>query len=107
ASRNKSYRSEIEALRSRNRITGNTIQFINEAAAKCRDGSEGVCLTTNVLDECGATSIEMHLARLVAPLVRILRCSEFCDELVKRRMSITYARAVAEYGVERSGFTVV
>jgi hypothetical protein len=39
--------------------------------------------------------------------VGVLSLLEFLDELIKRGVSITDASAVAEYGIESSGITIV
>lgn len=97
----------VQALWGRNRVTGNSIEIGNKAAAELGYGSKGVCLTADILDERRAADIEQHIAGLIAPLVNVLGCYEFGDELVKRSVAVTDAGAFAEHGVEADRLTIV
>ena len=79
----------------------------NKTAAKLSDGRERVYLAAAVLNDRRTTDVEMHLAWLVAPLVRVLSLREFRDKLVKRCMTVADARAVAQHSVETGWFTIV
>ncbi len=104
---NENERANVQALGSRNRITRNAVKGRNESATKISDASKCMYLAANVLDQCRASNIEVHLAWLVSPLMNILRCGEFCNELVKRGMAVNDARAVAKDGIETRWLAIV
>jgi len=68
---------------------------------------EGVYLTTTVLNAQGTSHINLHGGRLISPGVRILSRCELADKLIKRRMAITDASAIAKDGVETLRVTVI
>src|ERR1700754_1535355 len=107
ASRDEDDRREVQALGRRNGITGNAIQIRDKSAAKLGYFSKGMHLATAILDERRAADVEQHIAWLIAPLVRVLGCFEFRDELVQGGVAVTDAGAVAEHRVEADGLTVV
>src|SRR6185369_11253472 len=106
-SRNENDCSEVQAFGSRNRVAGNAIELVNETTAKLSYGSERVRLATTVLNQRVASNIQMHVAWLISPGVCILGCRELGDELIKRRVTIAYAGAIAKHRVEAGWLTVV
>src|SRR6185369_6341830 len=106
-SRNENDRSEVQAFGSRNRVAGNAVELVNETAAKLCYRSKRVRLAAAVLDQRVATNIQMHVARLISPGVRILGCRKFSDELIESRVAIAYAGAIAKHRVEGCWLTVV
>src|SRR6185369_8408733 len=105
--RNENDRSEVQAFGSRNRVAGNAVELVNEAATKLRYRSKRVRLATTILNQRVASNIQMHVARLISPGVCILGCCEFGDELIKRRVAIAHTGAIAKHRVEGCWFTVI
>src|SRR5690349_10128141 len=68
---------KIQTFRSRNRIPGNPVELIDEAAAKLGDLREGVSFAAGILDKRRPANVDQHVARRVAPRMRILRCGKF------------------------------
>jgi hypothetical protein len=97
---NDNYRSEIQALGRRHRITGNTIERVNKTTAKFCYLSEGVIFTATIFNDRGTSNIELRLNWLVAPFMRILGGCQFCDELIKGCVPVADARAIAEHRIE-------
>jgi hypothetical protein len=104
---NESDSSKIKAFGRRHRITGDAVKLIDKSASESGNRRKRMYLTAAILYECWASNIEMHLARLVAPLVCVLSRCQFSDEFIKRRMPITNACTVTQDGIESSGVTVV
>jgi hypothetical protein len=107
ASGNENYCSKIQALGSRNGITGNSVKFNHESATKIRDASKCMYLAATILDQCRASNIDVHLAWLVSPLMSVLGFFEFLNELSESRVPITNAGAVAQNLIESRGFAIV
>ena len=105
-SRNENDSSEVQAFGSRNRVAGNAIKLVNETTAKLSYGSKCVGLATAILNQRVASNIQMHVARLISPGVRILGCCKFSDELIESRVAIAYAGAIAKHRVEGCGLTI-
>ena len=101
------YRAEVQALGSGNRIAGDAVELIDKSAAESRDRSKSMHLATAVLDESRASNIHFHCDWLVSPGVRVLSVFQFFDELIKCRVPVADARAVAQYRIESSRVTIV
>ena len=66
-----------------------------------------MCLAAAVLNDCRASDIQVCLVWLIVPLVRVLSFCEFLDKLVKRRVPVTNACAIAKYCIETGGLTII
>jgi len=104
---NKNDTSEIQALRRWNGITRNAVELVDKATAEFGDGRKRMYFAADIFDESRPANIEQHLARLIAPLVRILRCCQFRDEFVEGCVTIADTRTIAEHRIEGHGVTVV
>jgi hypothetical protein len=104
---NENHSGKVEALGHRYRITGDAIEFVNEAASKGSDRRKGMNFPAAVLNDSRATNIEVHGARLVAPFVGVLSFRQFLDELGESSMPVSNARAIAEHRIEGGWFTIV
>jgi hypothetical protein len=91
---------QTKTLRRWHRITRNAIERVNKTATKLCYFSEGVIFTATIFNDGGASNIKQHLTGLIAPLVRILGCCQFTDELLKGRVSVADTDALAEYCIE-------
>jgi len=99
--------SEVQALWRRNGVTGYAVELVYESATKLGYGSKGVRLATAVLNQRFTSNIQVHVAWLIPPGMCILGCCEFGDELIKRRVTIAYTRAIAKHRVEGCRFAVI
>jgi len=107
ARRNENDRSKVEAFRRWDRITGNTVEVRNKPAAKLGYLGERVNFAASIFNLRRTANVQVRLARLVAPLVGVLCCCEFRDELVESCITVANARTVTQYRVKANGFAIV
>jgi len=89
-----------KALRRWYWITREAIEHLNNATTKLSYLSKGVIFTAAVFNEGGSSNIELHLTRLVAPLVHVLSRCQFFDELIKGCVAVTDTSAGTDYRVK-------
>lgn len=103
----KNYRAEVQALGRRNRVAGDAIEIRDKPAAECRHIGEGVNLATAVLDKSLPSGVDLYGLWLISPGVCILSFFKFLNELIKRRVPVADAGAIAQYRIEASRVTIV
>ena len=71
---NEKYSCGIRAFRSDHRVPGKGVKVGEQAAAKFSHARKRMCLAADVLDEGRPSNVQVRLAWLIAPFVRILGC---------------------------------
>src|SRR5919106_1114634 len=97
ARRNEDNCAKVQTLRRRNRITGDAVQCSDKSASEIGNRRKRMHFTASVLDERGPSNIDVHLARLIPPLERVLSFCQFLIEFIERRVAIADACSIAEY----------
>src|SRR5688500_8163939 len=104
---NENHRPEVQAFGRGYRVAGNAVQIGNESSTKLSHLRKRVDFTAAILDLGRTANVQLCLARLITPFMRVLSCCEFRDECIKSRVSVADARAVAQHSIKTGGFTIV